>query len=47
MKDIELFNNHFQNYKVYGIHKAQIIYADVSYILGDEASTILHRGGDK
>ena len=28
MKDIELYNDHFQNYKVYGIPKAQLIIAD-------------------
>lgn len=28
MKDVELFNDHFQNYKVYGIPKAQLIIAD-------------------
>lgn len=27
MKDIELFNDHFQNYKTYGIPKAQLIIA--------------------
>lgn len=37
MKDIELFNNHFQNYKVYGIPKAQLIIADVPYNLGNNA----------
>lgn len=25
MKDVELFNDHFQNYKTYGIPKAQLI----------------------
>lgn len=38
MKDIELFNNHFQNYKVYGIPKAQLIIADVPYNLGNNAT---------
>lgn len=28
MKNIELFNDHFQNFKVYGIPKAQLIIAD-------------------
>ena len=28
-KDIELFNDHFQNYKVYGIPKAQLVIADI------------------
>ena len=29
MKDVELFNDHFQNYKTYGIPKAQLIIADI------------------
>lgn len=37
MKDIELYNDHFQNYKVYGIPKAQLIIADVPYNLGNNA----------
>lgn len=37
MKNIELFNDHFQNYKVYGIPKAQLIIADVPYNLGNKA----------
>lgn len=37
MKDIELFNDSFQNYKVYGIPKAQLIIADVPYNLGKNA----------
>lgn len=37
MKDIELFNDHFQNYKVYGIPKAQLIIADPPYNLGVNA----------
>lgn len=37
MKNIELFNDHFQNYKVYGIPKAQLIIADVPYNLGNNA----------
>lgn len=28
---IELFNDHFQNYKVYGIPKAQLVIADIPY----------------
>jgi site-specific DNA-methyltransferase (adenine-specific) len=34
MKDIELFNDHFQNYKTYGIPKAQLIIADIPYNIG-------------
>lgn len=37
MKDIELFNDHFQNFKGYGIPKAQLIIADVPYNLGNNA----------
>ena len=37
MNNIELFNDHFQNYKVYGIPKAQLIIADVPYNLGANA----------
>lgn len=37
MNDIELFNDHFQNFKVYGIPKAQLIIADVPYNLGNNA----------
>lgn len=37
MKDIELFNDHFQNYKTYGIPKAQLIIADIPYNIGKNA----------
>lgn len=37
MKDIEIFNDSFQNYKVYGIPKAQLILTDVPYVLGNKA----------
>ena len=37
MKDIELFNDHFQNYKVYGIPKAQLVIADIPYNIGADA----------
>lgn len=37
MKDIELFNDHFQNFKCYGIPKAQLIIADPPYNLGKNA----------
>jgi len=33
----KLFNDHFQNYKVYGIPKAQLIIADVPYNIGVNA----------
>ena len=37
MKDIELFNDSFQNYKCYQIPKAQLILTDVPYVLGKNA----------
>lgn len=37
MKEIELFNDHFQNFKTYGIPKAQLIIADPPYNLGKNA----------
>ena len=37
MKDIELFNDHFQNWKRYLNCKAQLIIADVPYNLGNNA----------
>lgn len=36
MKPI-LFNDHFQNFKKYNLHKAQLIIADVPYNLGNNA----------
>jgi site-specific DNA-methyltransferase (adenine-specific) len=37
MNKVELFNDHFQNFKVYGIPKAQLIIADPPYNLGKNA----------
>ena len=37
MKRIELYNDHFKNFKVYGIPKAQLIIADVPYNIGVNA----------
>ena len=37
MECIKLFNDHFQNYKVYGIPKAQLIIADIPYNIGNNA----------
>lgn len=34
---LELFNDHFQNYKRYNIPKAQLIIADIPYNLGNNA----------
>ena len=32
---IQLYNDHFQNYKRYGIPKAQLVIADIPYNLGN------------
>lgn len=37
MKKIELFDDHFQNYKKYGIPKAQLLIADIPYNIGENA----------
>lgn len=37
MKDIQIFNDHFQNYKTYNIPKAQLIIADIPYNIGKDA----------
>ena len=49
MKDIELFNDHFQNYKTYGIPKAQLVIADIPYNVGKDAygsNPMWYVGGD-
>lgn len=49
MKNIELFNDHFQNFKVYGLPKAQMIIADPPYNLGKNAyasNPAWYEGGD-
>lgn len=46
---IELFNDNFQNYKRYGIPKAQLVIADIPYNLGNNAyasSTEWYINGD-
>lgn len=45
----ELYNDHFQNYKKYGIPKAQLVIADLPYNLGNNAyasSPEWYIGGD-
>ena len=45
----ELYNDNFQNYKRYGIPKAQLVIADIPYNLGANAyasSTEWYVGGD-
>jgi len=44
-----IFNNHFQNFKVYQIPKAQLIIADIPYNLGKNAyasNPVWYEGGD-
>ena len=46
---MQLFNDHFQNFKRYGIPKAQLIIADIPYNLGTNAygsSPLWYVGGD-
>lgn len=47
--NIKLFNDHFQNYKVYGIPKAQLVIADIPYNIGKKAyasNPLWYKGGD-
>lgn len=37
MNRIELFDDHFQNYKKYGIPKAQLLIADIPYNIAENA----------
>ena len=37
MERVKLFHDHFQNYKVYGIPKAQLVIADIPYNVGVNA----------
>ena len=49
MERVELFNDHFQNSKVYGIPKAQLIIADIPYNVGNNAygsNPSWYEGGD-
>ena len=49
MERIKLFNDHFQNYKVYGIPKAQLVIADIPYNVGKNAyasNPMWYNGGD-
>lgn len=50
MKNIELFNDHFQNWKSYQIPKAQLIIADIPYNIGKNAygsNPMWYNGGDR
>jgi len=49
MKDVEIYRDSFQNFKSYGIPKAQLILADVPYNLGNNAyasNPAWYAGGD-
>jgi site-specific DNA-methyltransferase (adenine-specific) len=49
MERVQLFNDHFQNSKVYQIPKAQLIIADIPYNVGNNAygsSPLWYEGGD-
>lgn len=37
MRDVEIFNDHFQNFKRYNVPKAQLIIADIPYNIGKDA----------
>lgn len=37
MEEVKLFNDHYQNYKKYGIPKAQLLIADIPYNCGNNA----------
>ena len=46
---LEIYNDHFQNYKSYGIPKAQLVIADIPYNLGNIAyasNPMWYEGGD-
>lgn len=46
---MKLYNDHFQNYKRYGIPKAQLIVADIPFNIGDNAyasNPSWYKGGD-
>ena len=46
---MQLFNDNFQNYKRYGIPKAQLVIADIPYNIGEDAygsNPMWYKGGD-
>ena len=47
MENVKLFNDSFQNYKVYGIPKAQLIIADVPYCYDTETECFTKNGWKK
>lgn len=49
MERVELFNDHFQNFRTYGIPKAQLVIADIPFNIGKSAyasSPLWYEGGD-
>lgn len=49
MPKIELYHDNFQNFKGYGIPKAQLVIADIPYNLGKNAyasNPMWYKGGD-
>lgn len=49
MKKCELYNDNFQNYKRYGIPKAQLVIADIPYNIGTNfygSNPVWYNGGD-
>ena len=45
----ELYNDNFQNYKRYGIQKAQLVIADIPYNIGNNfygSNPMWYKGGD-
>jgi site-specific DNA-methyltransferase (adenine-specific) len=49
MKDVEIYNDNFQNFKPYGIPHAQLIIADPPFNLGNAAyasNPSWYKGGD-
>lgn len=49
MQRIEIYNDHFQNYKTYGIPKAQLVIADIPFNIGKNAyasNPMWYKGGD-
>lgn len=46
---VEIFNDNFQNFKKYGIPKAQLVIADIPYNIGADAygsNPMWYNGGD-
>jgi site-specific DNA-methyltransferase (adenine-specific) len=49
MANAKIINDHFQNYKKYGLHKAQLVIADIPYNVGKNAygsNPAWYKGGD-